>query len=66
MGNRETPPPLPDIEPNVVEAEVAQVWTALRECNCVLALEGDDTSLPEGWNILGSRETAARQPDVPH
>jgi hypothetical protein len=38
MGPRETPPPLPDIEPGMVEAEAAQVWTALRECNWVVAM----------------------------
>ena len=38
MGPRETPPPLPDIEPDMVEAEAAQVWTALRECNRVVAM----------------------------
>ena len=38
MGPRETPPPLPDIEPDMVEAEAAQVWTALRECNWVVAM----------------------------
>ena len=38
MGPRETPPPLPDIEPDMVEAEASQVWTALRECNWVVAM----------------------------
>ena len=45
MGPRESPPPLPDIEPNMVEGEETLVWTALRECNWVQAMEGDiDTS----------------------
>ena len=45
MGPREWPPQLPDIEPNMVEDEQTLVWTALRECNWVQALEGDiDTS----------------------
>ena len=45
MGPRESPPQLPDIEPNMVENQETLVWTALRECNWVQAMEGDiDTS----------------------
>jgi phenylpropionate dioxygenase-like ring-hydroxylating dioxygenase large terminal subunit len=39
MGPRETPPPLPDLEANMVEG--ANVSTVLRECNWMQALEGD-------------------------
>ena len=46
MGSRIDPPPLPDLEPNMQEAgtpghQEARVWTALRECNWLQALEGD-------------------------
>ena len=38
MSPIESPPPLPEIEPDMVEAEAAQVLTALRECNWVVAM----------------------------
>jgi phenylpropionate dioxygenase-like ring-hydroxylating dioxygenase large terminal subunit len=45
MGSREVPPPLPDLEPNLVAGEGYQVRQILRRCNWVQALEGDvDTS----------------------
>jgi hypothetical protein len=45
MGTREVPPPLPDIEANLVPADRNAVRKALRECNWMQALEGDiDTS----------------------
>ena len=39
MGPREEPPPLPDLEANMVEG--ATVSTVLRRCNWMQALEGD-------------------------
>jgi phenylpropionate dioxygenase-like ring-hydroxylating dioxygenase large terminal subunit len=39
MGPRETPPPLPDLEANMVEG--GNVSTVLRACNWMQALEGD-------------------------
>ena len=45
MGSRDQPPPLPDLEANMLSEGEATVWTALRECNWAQALEGDiDTS----------------------
>jgi len=45
MGPREEPPPLPDIEPNMLPEGEGMVWTAMRGCNWLQALEGDiDTS----------------------
>ena len=41
MGPREAPPPLPDLEPNLLPDGQAEIWTAQRECNWVQALEGD-------------------------
>ena len=40
MGSRSEPPPLPDIEPNMLDGP-SYIWTALRECNWLQALEGD-------------------------
>jgi len=45
MGSRDQPPPLPDLEANMLSEGEATVWTAQRECNWAQALEGDiDTS----------------------
>jgi nitrite reductase/ring-hydroxylating ferredoxin subunit len=40
MGPRSEPPPLPDLEPNMQEGET-YIWTSLRQCNWLQALEGD-------------------------
>jgi phenylpropionate dioxygenase-like ring-hydroxylating dioxygenase large terminal subunit len=46
MGPRETPPPMPHIESNMVEnAEQGNISKTMRDCNYMQALEGDiDTS----------------------
>ncbi len=45
MGASQTPPPLPDLEANMIEGEGHQNRKIMRECNWVQALEGDiDTS----------------------
>lgn len=45
MGPRQNPPPLPDLEANMLPGEQSVVWTAMRNCNWLQALEGDlDTS----------------------
>ena len=45
LGPRETPPPLPDLEPNLLPRGEYQIQKVLRECNWFQALEGDiDTS----------------------
>jgi len=41
LGPRATPPPLPDIEPNMLEPGEYAVQKVLRECNWFQALEGD-------------------------
>jgi phthalate 4,5-dioxygenase oxygenase subunit len=41
LGPRATPPPLPDIEPNMLEPGEYAVLKVLRECNWFQALEGD-------------------------
>jgi phthalate 4,5-dioxygenase len=41
LGPRATPPPLPDIEPNMLGPGEAAVQKVLRECNWFQALEGD-------------------------
>jgi phenylpropionate dioxygenase-like ring-hydroxylating dioxygenase large terminal subunit len=54
MGPRQVPPPLPDLEPNLLPTEQTEVWTALRECNWVQALEGDIDTAHLGLLHLGS------------
>jgi phthalate 4,5-dioxygenase oxygenase subunit len=45
MGPRQTPPPLPDLEANMLPDGQGVVQATLRECNWLQALEGDiDTS----------------------
>src|SRR5215831_1366102 len=41
MGPRETPPPLPDLEPNMLPRGEYDVQKAFRACNWVQGLEGD-------------------------
>jgi phenylpropionate dioxygenase-like ring-hydroxylating dioxygenase large terminal subunit len=41
MGTRETRPPLPDLEPNMLEDGRWAVGNLMRECNWMQALEGD-------------------------
>ena len=41
MGPRPTPPPLPDIEPNMLPRGEYVIQKALRECNWFQGLEGD-------------------------
>jgi phthalate 4,5-dioxygenase len=54
MGPREEPPPLPDLEPNMLPDAQTEIWTALRECNWVQALEGDIDTCHLGLLHLGS------------
>jgi len=54
MGPRQVPPPLPDLEPNLLPAQQTEVWTALRACNWVQALEGDIDTAHLGLLHLGS------------
>ena len=45
LGTRATPPPLPDLEVNLVPSGKNSIRKALRECNFMQAIEGDiDTS----------------------
>jgi phthalate 4,5-dioxygenase len=39
MGPRQDPPPLPDLEPNLLSDGQTEIWTALRECNWVQAMD---------------------------
>jgi phenylpropionate dioxygenase-like ring-hydroxylating dioxygenase large terminal subunit len=41
LGSREEPPPLPDLEANMLPADASFVRVTQRECNWLQALEGD-------------------------
>jgi phthalate 4,5-dioxygenase oxygenase subunit len=53
MGPRQDPPPLPDLEPNLLSDGQTEIWTALRECNWVQAMEGDIDTAHLGLLHLG-------------
>jgi phenylpropionate dioxygenase-like ring-hydroxylating dioxygenase large terminal subunit len=54
MGPRETPPPLPDIEPNLLPRGEYAIQKVLRECNWFQALEGDVDTSHLGFLHLGA------------
>jgi phthalate 4,5-dioxygenase len=54
MGPREVPPPLPDIEPNLMATEEVVIQKALRECNWFQGLEGDIDTSHLGFLHLGT------------
>src|SRR6266511_1093229 len=59
MGARATPPPLPDLEPNMLPEEKTVVTMALRECNWLQGLEGDIDTSHLQFLHYGSVPTAA-------
>jgi phenylpropionate dioxygenase-like ring-hydroxylating dioxygenase large terminal subunit len=62
MGPRRTPPPLPDIEPNMLPRGEFAVQKVLRECNWFQALEGDIDTSHLGFLHLGAVKQAQTTP----
>jgi nitrite reductase/ring-hydroxylating ferredoxin subunit len=62
MGPRQTPPPLPDIEPNMLPRSEYAVQKVLRECNWFQALEGDIDTSHLGFLHLGAVKPAQTTP----
>ena len=62
MGPRRTPPPLPDIEPNMLPRSEYAVQKVLRECNWFQALEGDIDTSHLGFLHLGAVKPAQTTP----
>jgi len=62
MGPRRTPPPLPDIEPNMLPAGQYQVQKVLRECNWFQGLEGDIDTSHLGFLHLGAIKPEQTKP----
>jgi len=62
MGRRATPPPLPDLEPNMLAPGEAVVQKVLRECNWFQALEGDIDTSHLGFLHLGAVDPKNTKP----
>ena len=62
MGTRETLPPLPDIEPNMMAEGEYSIQKASRECNFVQALEGDIDTGHLGFLHNGSITPESQSP----
>ncbi len=56
MGPRETPPPLPELEPNMMPEGQHRTFAVQRECNWLQALEGDIDTCHTSWLHWGSVE----------
>ena len=57
MGPRETPPPLPELPPNLDEN--CNVWTRLEECSFMQALEGDIDTVHAFFLVAAEEERSA-------
>ena len=64
MGPRQTPPPLPDMEGNMLPEGTYSVWAGMRECNFVQAFEGDIDTSHLGFLHQGSYDPAEATPDT--
>jgi phthalate 4,5-dioxygenase oxygenase subunit len=62
LGPRPTPPPLPDIEPNLLPRGEYAVQKVLRECNWFQALEGDIDTSHLGFLHLGAVKPGDTRP----
>jgi phenylpropionate dioxygenase-like ring-hydroxylating dioxygenase large terminal subunit len=54
MGPRQQPPPLPDLEPNMLPDEQVVITAVQRECNWLQGLEGDIDTSHLGFLHLGA------------
>jgi phenylpropionate dioxygenase-like ring-hydroxylating dioxygenase large terminal subunit len=62
MGPRETPPPLPDLEANMLSEDVSYVGMVARDCNWLQGLEGDIDTSHLQFLHYGAVASAAAQP----
>jgi nitrite reductase/ring-hydroxylating ferredoxin subunit len=62
LGPRSTPPPLPDLEPNMREDLERSVHVSMQESNWLQVLEGDIDTVHAGFLHSGSISPAERQP----
>jgi phenylpropionate dioxygenase-like ring-hydroxylating dioxygenase large terminal subunit len=62
MGPRQTPPPLPNLEPNMLPEGQFRVQKVFRECNWAQALEGDIDTSHLGFLHMGSLKAEEQEP----
>jgi phenylpropionate dioxygenase-like ring-hydroxylating dioxygenase large terminal subunit len=62
LGPRETPPPLPDFEANMLPDGVGEVDAVQRHCNWLQALEGDIDTAHLGFLHMGLADANAMKP----
>jgi phenylpropionate dioxygenase-like ring-hydroxylating dioxygenase large terminal subunit len=62
MGPRSEPPPLPDLEPNMLPGAEVHVGAIQRECNWLQALEGDIDTSHLGFLHLGAIDPEKQEP----
>lgn len=62
MGARDVPPPLPNIEPNMMPMAEVRYQKVLRECNWIQALEGDIDTSHLGFLHLGGIKPEEQKP----
>src|SRR5207244_3582330 len=62
MGPRETPPPLPDIEPNMLPDGTYTVGMTARNCNWLQGLEGDIDTSHLQWLHHGATKPESARP----
>jgi len=62
MGPRETPPALPDLEPNMLPEDQVVLTAIQRECNWLQGLEGDIDTSHLGFLHLGAVDPEATRP----
>jgi phenylpropionate dioxygenase-like ring-hydroxylating dioxygenase large terminal subunit len=63
MGPRSTPPPLPDIEPNMLPEGQYVTYALQRECNWLQGLEGEIDTSHFGFLHFGSVTVEGTRPD---
>jgi phenylpropionate dioxygenase-like ring-hydroxylating dioxygenase large terminal subunit len=62
MGPRESPPPLPDLEPNMLADDQLVLTAIQRECNWLQGLEGDIDTSHLGFLHLGAVDPERTRP----
>ncbi len=62
MGPRETPPPLPDIEANILAEGPHQISVLLRECNWMQGLEGEMDTVHAAFLHGGANRLEDQEP----
>jgi phthalate 4,5-dioxygenase len=65
MGPRETPPPLPDLESNMLPDGEWSVTNLMRDCNWMQALEGDIDTVHVAFLHGGHRRLEETEPGTP-